>query len=224
MPHRRVVITPGEIYHVFNRSVGKIPIFIGTREYTRALEVLDFYRYGKPPLKFSRYNVLSKEQKAAFLNNLKTQHPKIVEVFAFCLMPNHIHLLLRENEVKGISTLMRNFQNSYAKYFNTKFERTGTLFQSMFKAVRIETDAQLLHVCRYIHLNPLTSYLVRDATELDNYQWSSWMDYNNGSESDLVNTPFISGHFPTKEKFRAFTLDQIDYQRKLDEIKHLLLE
>lgn len=224
VPRRRVIITPGEIYHIFNRSVGQIPIFIGIRDYKRALEVLGFYIYAKPPLKFSRYNVLPKEQKDAFISNLKTHHPKIVDLFVFCLMSNHLHFLIKEIQQGGISTFMSNFQNSYAKYFNTKSERTGSVFQSMFKAVRIETEEQLLHVCRYIHLNPLTSYLIRDNNELDNYYWSSWIEYNQTNKSGIVNTTLIMAHFPTSESFRKFTFDQAAYQRNLEEIKHLVLE
>lgn len=224
MPRRNVVIAPGEIYHVFNRSVGKIPIFTNTKAYQRALEVLDFYTYTKPPLKFSRYNLLPKDQKAVFLTNLKINNPKIVDLIAFCLMPNHFHFLVKEIEPRGISDFMRNFQNSYAKYFNTKFERTGSLFQSMFKAVRVETEEQLLHLCRYIHLNPLTSYLVRAPKDLDGYNWSSWKEYNQENGNKIVNTSLIMGYFPTIGKFKNFTFDQVGYQRRLKEIKHLIFE
>lgn len=224
MPRRRVIIATGETYHTFNRSVGKIPIFKTTKDYGRAIEVFSFYSYSKPPLRFSRYRLLPKDQRVAFLENLQINHPKIVELIAFCLMPNHFHFLIRETFPKGISTVMRNFQNSYAKYFNTKSERTGALFQSMFKAIRIETEEQLLHVCRYIHLNPITSYLVEGARGLDNYNWSSWVEYNRLDKHSLVNASAVLSHFLTIEKFRSFTLDQADYQRTLEEIKHLTFD
>lgn len=223
MPRRRIVITPGEIYHVFNRSVGSIPVFFSTREYRRAREVFEFYTYDKPPLRFSRFNVLPGEQKAAFFQRLR-ENVKIVELFVYCLMPNHVHFLLRELVEDGISTFMSNFQNSYAKYFNTKFDRSGTLFQSMFKAVRIETDEQLLHVSRYIHLNPVTSYLLQSAEDLDNYRWSSWSSYNQQNAADIINTSLVMSHFKSLPDFRKFNFDQVACQRSLDEIKHLTLE
>lgn len=223
MPRRRTVITPGEIYHVFNRSVGSIPVFLSTREYKRAREVFEFYTYDKPLLRFSRFNVLPGEHKAAFIQRLR-ESPKIIELFAYCLMPNHFHFLVRELVEDGIATFMSNFQNSYAKYFNTKFERSGALFQSMFKAVRIETDEQLLHVSRYIHLNPVTSYLLQSAEELGSFRWSSWSNYNQQNESDIINSDLVISHFKTLRDFRKFNFDQADYQRNLDEIKHLTLE
>jgi len=138
-------------------------------------------------------------------------------------MPNHVHFLMKELEKNGISRFMSNFQNSYAKYLNLKTNRTGSLFQSMFKAVRIESDEQLIHVCRYIHLNPLTSYVIRDVDGLERYPWSSYPEYFKGI-SDLIDTNLISDFFPSKKEFRKFTLDQVDYQRQLDKIKHLSLE
>ena len=143
---------------------------------------------------------------------------------AFCLLPNHIHLLLKGLHQKGISNLMTNFQHSYAKYFNIKNKRTGSVFQSMFKAVRIETDEQLLHVVRYIHINPLTSYIIKESSDLENYLWSSYSDYLGKRQLDLVDSRIVFESFTSLDSFKKFTLDQVDYQRKLEEIKHLLLE
>lgn len=224
MPRRKIVIATGETYHIFNRSVGRVPVFNSTRDYKRALEVFQFYAYSNPPLKYSRFNVLPSDLKAAFLQNLHTNHSKIVKFIAYCLMPNHFHFLVTELQDNGISTFMRNFQNSYAKFFNIKFDRTGALFQSMFKAVRIETDEQLLHVSRYIHINPITSFILKDSEELDTYDWSSWGAYNNLHEQDIIDTSLIMPHFKSVQDFRKFNFDQIDYQRSLDEIKHLTLE
>lgn len=156
MPYRTTPLVQGEFYHVFNRSIARQPIFTRKDEYQRGLEVLNYYSYQKPPLRFSHYKRLTFKQKADFLAGLESSK-KIVQLLAFCLMPNHVHFLIKEIEDGGISRYMSNFQNSYAKYFNIKNDRTGSLFQTRFKAVRIETDEQLLHVMRYIHLNPLKS-------------------------------------------------------------------
>lgn len=223
MSYRRTPIVTGEIYHTFNRSIARQPIFFNARNYNRALELINFYSYIKPRLRFSHYNRLPSKQRTDFLDDLKNNGRKQVQIFAFCLMPNHLHFLMKEIEKNGISKFMSNFQNSYAKYLNTKTDRTGALFQSMFKAVRIESDEQLIHVCRYIHLNPLTSYTIKDAKELENYPWSSYPEYFKES-SDLIDTSVILGFFPSKEEFKKFTLDQVDYQRNLDEVKHLSLE
>lgn len=224
MPYRHTPIITGEIYHVFNRSVARQTIFLHTRDYQRGLDLLDYYRFHKPRLRFSHYNRLPLEQKQNFWNELTIQGRKQIEFFTFCLMPNHVHFLAKELGNGGIANFMRNFQNSYAKYFNVKHDRSGSLFQSMFKAVRIESEEQLLHVARYIDLNPLTSYVIKDAEALGTYRWSSFGEYLKEGKSEIVDKDFLLNFFQSVEKFKQFTLDQVDYQRKLDEIKHLTLE
>lgn len=224
MPYRRTLIVTGEIYHVFNRSIAHQQIFSNQKEFHRILELIPFYSYHRPPLRFSHFNRLPQEQRVTFTNTLKKNQKKQIQILAFCIMPNHLHFLLKEVENHGIATFMRNIQNSYAKYFNTKNKRTGALFQSMFKAVRIETDEQLLHVARYIHLNPLTSYIIHQTNNLSNYLWSSYSDYISSRQSDTVSTAQILGFFSSVEKFKDFTINQAEYQRKLEQIKHLILE
>lgn len=224
MPRRRYPIVKDEIYHVFNRGIAKQPIFLEKRDYARALQVINFYAYFKPKLRFSYFNRLPLDQRHEFLNDLKMKGKKQVEIFVFCLMPNHFHFLLKQKEEDGIANFVRNFQNSYAKYFNMRYGRTGSLFESMFKAVRIESDEQFLHVARYVHLNPLTSYLIKDADGLDFYLWSSFKDYLGNVESNLIRKDFLLKFFSSAVEFKNFTLDQMDYQRELDTIKHLVLE
>lgn len=223
MPYRKIVFANQEIYHVVNRGVAKKPIFTGAKDYQRALEIIDYYRYPNPPLRFSFYNRLPKREKQNFIEKLKKENKPLVEIIAFCLMPNHMHFLLKQLQKKGTPTFMRNFQNSYARYFNTKYDRIGPLFQSMFKAVRIETDEQLLHVSRYIHLNPVSSYLI-EVEDLFGYPWSSFPEYVRVQPPKLVATDLILGYFKTKEDYGKFIFDQADYQRELEKIKHLILE
>lgn len=222
MPYRHTLIVPGQTYHVFNRSIARQPIFLNSRYFQRGLETINFYRYLSPPLRFSHFNRLPKVQKENFENKLKTSK-KLIEILAFAIMPNHFHFILQENEENGISTFMRNFQNSYAKFYNTKHERNGALFQSMFKIVRIETDEQLLHVVRYVHINPLTSYMLKDINDLELYPWTSYKAYLHDSNSNLVNTSFVLSYYDSLMKFIQFTCDQVDYQRTLSRIKHLTL-
>lgn len=222
MPLRKIPIVAGEIYHVFNRSVARQPIFITSRDSGRAVECMKFYLHDNLPLRFSHYNRLPKEQKDQMSKKIKDS-PHIIEILSFCLMPNHIHFLLRSITEKGIIQFMSNFQNSYAKYFNLKTDRSGTLFQAMFKAVRIETDEQLVHVNRYIHLNPLTAYIVTNIADLEKYPWSSYPDYLDPSPN-FINKEFILSFFKDIPAYKQFIADQVDYQRKLDGIKHLVFE
>ncbi len=222
MPLRKIPIVAGEIYHVFNRSVARQPIFLSSSDYRRAVECMKFYLHDNLPLRFSHYNRLPKEQKDLMDKTIKNSS-RLIEILSFCLMPNHVHFLLRGLTEKGIIQFMSNFQNSYAKYFNLKTNRSGTLFQAMFKAVRIETGEQLMHVNRYIHLNPFTSYIVSNIADLEKYPWSSCPDYLDPSPS-FINKEFVLSFFKDIPSYKQFIADQADYQRRLDEIKHLVLE
>ncbi len=167
MTRRVTPLVSGETYHIFNRSVAKQPIFNRSRDYHRLLEIIDFYRFRKPGIRFSHFYRLPLEQRSDFLDALHKSGERIIDILAFSLMSNHFHMLAKQLHEKGISTFAGQIQNSYAKYFNTKYDRAGALFQEMFKAKWIESDEQLLHVARYIHLNPITSYGVIELTELE---------------------------------------------------------
>lgn len=223
MPYRKTVFTNNEIYHILNRGVAQAPIFLSSKEYLRFLSLTDFYRYANLPLSFSHYIRLPQEERKKLMENLKNNNSLLVEIFAYCLMPNHFHFLLRQLKEKGISTMLANLQNGYAKYFNLKHQRQGPLFQSMFKAVRIETDEQFLHVSRYIHLNPYSSYLVK-IENLFSYSWSSFPEYLGKLPSSFINTKNILSLIRGKKEYNKLVFDQADYQQELDKIKHLSLE
>jgi len=98
------------------------------------------------------------------------------------------------------------------------------MFQAMFKAVRIESEEQLIHVSRYIHLNPLTSHLLNDISQLQQYPWNSYVDYVSKPIHNFVDTTLVKGLFRSEKEFKEFTSNQVDYQRSLDIIKHLTIE
>jgi len=226
MPYRKVVLAPGQIYHVFNRGVAALPIFLSFKDHLRFLDLIDYYRFSNTPFSFSQLVSLPKDEKAKFLEDLRDKNAIHVEIITYCLMPNHFHFLLKQITDKGISVFMANLQNGYVKYLNIKNERAGPLFQSMFKAVRIENDEQLLHVSRYIHLNPSTAYIV-EPENLDHYEWSSLPEYLSkefNSGHSFLSPKIILDFFNKKDDYKKFILDQASYQRELDKIKHLTLE
>ncbi len=210
-----------EIYHVINRGVARNPIFIDKRDYQRFINLVNFYRFENLPMRYSHFNRLNEQEKIAFLNKIN-QNKNLVNIISFCLMPNHIHFLLQQLSDKGISVFMKNLQNSYARYFNIKLNRTGPLFESMFKAVRIESEEQLLHVNRYIHLNPVSSYLI-EKENLAGYPWSSLSNFLGQKFLPFIKGDIILNHFKNLS-YQNFVFDQLDYQRKLQDIKHLVLE
>ena len=166
MPRRRVKFVNGGFYHVYNRGLQKQIIFKGKRDYSRFLETVFYYQIENPKPKFSTYHI----SKLFPIDDTK----KIVEILCYCLMPNHFHLLLQQRRDNGVSEFMRRFTHSYVNYRNVKYSLQGPVFQGVFKTVPIETDEQLLHVSRYIHLNPAVASLIEDP-EL--YQWSSCKSY-----------------------------------------------
>jgi len=225
MPYRNEVLAPEQIYHIFNRGVAALPIYLVSRSYLRFLDLVDYYRFSNTPCSFSNLLKLPREERINLLTRLRKENAIHVEILTYCLMPNHFHFLLKQVIDNGTSTFMRNLQNSYAKYFNIKNERAGPLFQSMFKAVRIESDEQLLHVSRYIHLNPSTAYIV-EPEKLEDYRWSSYLIYLDKDSVDhsFVNPEIILEFFKNRREYRKFVLDQAAYQRELDKIRHLIFE
>lgn len=222
MPGRIYPIVTDEIYHVFNRGINRQPTFTNKRECQRATESIAFYRFTKPPLSLSKFLRLEETKREEFLQALK-DNELLIEIFCYSLMPNHFHFLLKQKKDGGIAKFIGNFQNSYTRYFNIKNGRDGSLFLDQFKAVRIETDEQLVHVSRYIHLNPYTGYIVKSLKELENYPWSSFPRYLQNI-SLFVETDFISNMFSGRSKYKKFVFDQADYQRRLKEIEHLAME
>ena len=162
MPYRTTPLVSGEYYHIYNKGIAKQKIFATNRNYQRFTQTFFYYQIQNPKPKFSNRN-----------SSLYEIDPtkKVVDIISYCLMPNHFHLLIKQLRDGGISEFMRKLIHSYTKYWNTKRKTQGPLIQAMFKVVRIETDEQLIHTSRYIHLNPLVSFLVKD---LNFYPWSSY--------------------------------------------------
>lgn len=224
MPRRKPPLVSEEIYHVYGRSVAQHPIFRNKRARNIFTNLLEYYRFSKLPIRYSHYTRLNRIEKIKVSSRLYKRKKFLVDIYAFCLMPNHYHLLLKQTYDNGIMNFIRLIQNSYARYLNVKTNRFGSLFQSPFKAVRIETDEQLIHVARYIHLNPLTNYLLKDINELKLYEWNSYIDYVVKTPRKFIDTTFIMKFFENKERFKKFTQDNLDYQRRLERIKHLTLD
>jgi len=224
MPGRKIQLVNNEIYHIFNKGVASQPTFLDKREYTRAIEAACYYQNIIPPLKYAKFLLLSAKERVKLINQLKEQKDWLVEIICFCFMPNHFHFLLKQLTDGGISKFMSNFTNSYTRYFNTKNERSGHLFGGKFKSVRIKTDEQLIHVSRYVHLNPYTAYVVKSFKELEEYLYSSFAEYIGKNTSNLCNKDIVISNFKTAESYRQFVFDNADYRRELGKIKHFLLE
>ena len=214
MPIRKTILATGEIYHIFNRSVQGIPIFRGQREYNLFLEATKYYLQPNPPTRFSIYRT----SKDKFTINLGQ---KLVTIINFCLMPNHFHFTLRQEKENGIRRFIQKISNSFAHYFSLKYQNRGHVFEGKFKAVMIENDNQLLHLSRYIHLNPVTAFLTENPKD---YPYSSYLTYLGKEKLEIIDPSLVLDQFSSPNKYEKFVLDQKDYQRTIEKIKHLILE
>jgi putative transposase len=197
---------------VFNRGVEKRKIFLDEQDHNMLLYYLFIYlapmetvleKYPRLPLRLYSSN-LSKE----------------VKMLSYCLMPNHFHFLIKQHSKDGVSKLLKQITNAYTLYFNNKYERVGGLVQGRFKAVGIDKDELLIHVMRYIHLNPVVAGIVKNPKD---YKWSSHMAYLGGNDH-VCDTETILSYFENIDSFERFILDHIEYASLLEKIKHLTLD
>jgi putative transposase len=184
-----------------------------------------YYSFKTQPMALSKFLRLKSEYKIPLINQL-LETPKQVEILSYCLMPNHFHLLVTQLVDGAISRYIGNLQNSFAHYYNIQNDRHGPLFESQYKAVRMESDEQLLHGHRYVHINPLTSFVVKSYQELQMYPWSSLPEYLGSNQQifQISNPKPILSFFKSIDEYEQFLSDQVLYQQELHLIKHLTFE
>lgn len=206
-----------EIYHVFNKSIAGYPIFKDLDNSQRFLEGLYYYNNQLAVQSYSRF--LEKHEDYQGGNLLIPITDGYVKFLAYCIMPDHYHLLIKITKDNSLSKLISDIENSFTRFFNIKFKRVGPLWQTCFKSVQIISNEQLLHVSRYIHLNPVTNFLV-DKPE----------DWIFSSYKTIISKPIFLDKYVKEisidniQQYKKFTENNIDYQRRLKLIKKLMLD
>lgn len=203
-------------YHIYNRGVARQVIFNSNHDYLRMLKTFSFYLENEKQLRFSKMD----EQELNKILRVEPQKP-LVEILAYCLMPNHFHLILRQIVDNGISTFMRRSLDSYTRYYNVKNDRVGTIFQGRFKGVLVESDEYLFHLSRYVHLNPFVDNICKDPSS---YNWSSYYDYLNNKNHRLCHPDFILKMIGSPQNYSEFVEDYASYAQDLARMKNLLHE
>lgn len=217
---RKIPLVRSEIYHVFSKSIAGFEIFRNNKEFDRFKELIKYYKIEKPPLRFSAFIEIKKKNE--FLQrHIFEKKENLVDVIAYCIMPTHIHLVIKQLKEHGASIFMSNILNSYTRYFNVKSKRKGPLWESRFQNIIIRDDEQLLHLTRYIHLNPVTAYLVNKPQD---WKFSSYEEFLGKIEEDERVCNFSETLQIEPEVYIKFVNKQIDYQRELSKIKNLFLE
>jgi len=208
---RRIQISDGEHYHVFNRGVGKQVIFNDLGDYTRFLFLILYFQFdGKVDHLTRAVRIFSRSFGQPGQNRVLARYEsgadkRNVEVVSFCIMANHFHLILKETgeEGKGISAYMQRILNAYGKYYNTKYNKSGHVFQGPYRAVRVEDDTQLMHLSAYVHLNPreLSGWKGREKS----YPWSSYQDYVAENRwGKLLENEIIMSRFAQYQEYENF--------------------
>ncbi|MCD6228150.1 MAG: transposase, partial [Candidatus Omnitrophica bacterium] len=181
-----------------------------------------YYQIKEPPYKFNYFvKIKTKENFDEDFSLYLSDKEKIVEIVAYCIMPTHFHLILKQLKKGGISTFIGNVLNSYSRYFNTKHKRGGPLWEGKFKNVSVETDEQLLHLTRYIHLNPTSAGLVKKPEE---WSYSSYLEYLGKIKKINRICSYEDSIDISPLSYKNFVESRILYQRELEKIKHLILE
>jgi len=216
---RKDQLASGNYYHILNRSIARFQIFIDTKDCERFMQILDLYRYIDFNHKYSNFLNLSLLIQKSIIENLRKEDYKLVKIISFCLMPTHFHLILYQIENNGISKYMAKVLNSYSRYFNLRHKRKGPLWEGRFKNVLVDKDEQLLHLTRYIHLNPVSAGLIKKP---EKWPYSSYSEYIDRKDDCLCEFADLIELLP--KKYQAFVKDRISYQKELSKIKRLTIE
>ena len=189
----KINYTPGHYYHIYNRGVNRQPIFFAKRNWGFFIERLREY--------FTARNAI---------------------IIAYCLMPNHYHLLVRALCDDFGHAVMQPFSTSYTKAVNKEQTRVGALFQGRYKGRHVENEGYLLHLSRYIHRNPVTAGLVTHPAD---WHFSSYRDYvglRQGTlpQPEIVLSQFVLSQFASAAAYAAYVEEGDDVR----EIRHLLFD
>ena len=201
---RLIRIAPGEYYHIFNRAVNKQVIFHNTSDYFRFLFLtlyfqspIIFQQLGRKVKEFVQSRALDSVEEDEIIKKRR------VELVAFCIMPNHFHLIVKELDEGGIAAYMQRVLTSYSKYYNTKYQKSGHVFQGPYRAVHIADDRQLLHLSAYIHRNPreISKWFKKE----DQYPWSSYQDFIDENRwGNLIMPDIVIEQFKDKAEYENF--------------------
>lgn len=191
---------PGKFYHVYNRGDNRELIFLDGQDYLNFLKRLKIIQ-GLSPTTNSGLRI-------------RPVPTESFTILSYCLMPNHFHLLIRQNTDLPIGELINKVSTSYAKYFNARYKRVGNLFQDTFRAKHVDSDSYLTYLTAYIHNNP---------SEPFNYNYSSLPEYIGTRNGTLCNPEFVLNFFKgNRQEYKKF-VESYNFQMH-NKIKHLEFE
>ena len=200
------------LYHIYNRGVEKRKVFIDDQDRFRFIH--DLFEFNDEACAQNIYYKLPSLKSYEVQPRKISKRKLLVEIIAFCLMPNHFHLFLRQNADNGVIRFMQKLGTGYTMFFNQKYQRVGGLFQGRFKAVLIEKESHFLYLPHYIHLNPLDLYMPlwrekritnpeKALKFLESYRWSSYPDHAGKKNfPSVISSNLFKKLFGTPKEYR----------------------
>jgi putative transposase len=186
----RPAYIPGQFYHIYNRGAHQVPIFKEPDNYLFVLRKIKHYT-----LEFS------------------------LTLIAYCLMSNHYHFLIRQNGEHPAGLLPQRVFNSYSKAYNKRYGHSGTLFEGNYKVKPVLETSHLLHLCRYIHGNPVKDGFVADPAD---WPYSNYLEWIGQRDGTLYDADFVRQHFSSPTDYRAFVFADLRGRDLPEEIKRYL--
>lgn len=221
MQMRKQPLVNHHYYHIYSRSIAGFKIFNNPDDYNRMHAIIRLFQYTDFIFKYSRFIDLELLTQIEIHDRLKSDSSKWADIVAYCLMPTHIHLILKQETNDGVSKYMSKLLNSYTRYFNTTHKRSGPLWTGRFKSVLVDKDNQLIHLTRYIHLNPVSAGLVNEPEEWD---YSSYNEYIGRLENSETICNYKSVIEIAPDDYIKSVQNRKDYQKELSHIKKLLID
>lgn len=200
MPRKNVIksYAADRNYHIYTRGINKQETFVDAQDYGYFISL--FKRYLSPEAEVTESR-----------HGLYPNYSNAIDLSAFCLMSNHVHLLIFQREERAMTNLMRSIITSYTMYFNKKYKRSGSLFESPFKASLVDKDSYLHHISRYIHLNPKNNWQNHPHTSIGYFlgaKKATWLD-----------TSHVLELFDDPKEYLDFVKDYEENKQILDELK-----
>jgi len=219
---RKVEFTNDQYYHVYNRGVEKRKIFLDDSDYLRFLKSLNYFNQEEPIFSLFWNDVKQKNLGVGSLKSLKSKSRKLVDIVAYCLNPNHFHLLLKQKIDGGISEFMKRLGIGYTSYFNHKYQRTGVLFQGRTKSIHVNSNEYLLYLSAYINEN---NFIHGYSKNSQAWKYSSYLDYVGKRQGKMCDKSIILNQFNNNfSQYEEFSRENALHLKEKKENEKYLLE